>query len=228
MAGVMMASIGDKVRYREFEVEVINIEFRNELNDMRTSCALNGELCYFVGASEFDRAWVLASECDLSDASEFYEQDTRSPHLTDLGYNMVGWLDGLEPHQDNDKLPPIISLLLAIQYDKEGSYGSSWCGKGEYRGIMANIDRKYDRLDKMTDDEIAGSLRPLHEQEEFLVRDYDLYSEQVGESKIDAIADLANYCLLYLTYVREKYPRVFGIWVKRNVPAYLADKIPFV
>jgi hypothetical protein len=154
------------------------------------------------------------------------EEEGRSPHLEELGYSMVGWLDGLEARPDNDNIPAIMSILLAIQYDKEGSYGSSWKGKGEYRGIMANIDRKYDRLDKMTDDEIESG-RTLRLMEEGL-RTGRLTEEQVGESKIDAIADLTNYGLLYMTYVRENFPNVFKVWVDRNVPKYLADKIPFI
>jgi hypothetical protein len=160
-------------------------------------------------------------------AEEFFNQDSHSPHLQDLGYSMVAWLDGLESRPDNDKLPAIITLLMAIQYDKEGSYGSSWKGKGEYRGIMANIDRKYDRLDKMTTDELEGTIKTLRQLEEEFVQGA-INALSVGESKIDAIADLANYCLLYLTYVRDNFPNVYNIWVNKNIPKYLADKIPFI
>lgn len=142
--------------------------------------------------------------------------------------NLLAWKQGLPTRPDNETLGPIVSMLLAIQYDKEGHYGSSWKGKGEYRGIMANIDRKYDRLDHMTQQEIAGVLRNLFEQEKLLVDNYDLYSAQTGESKVDAVADLANYCLLYLGYIRQQYPNVFKVWVEKNVPTYLSDKIPFI
>lgn len=141
---------------------------------------------------------------------------------------MLSWRDGLELRPDNTNMPEVLTLLMAVQYDKEGHYGSSWKGKGEYRGIMANIDRKYDRLDKMTQSEIDGSLNSLAIQEDMLKQNFDLYSEQVGESKVDAIADLANYSILYLTYVKENYPLVFSVWVSKNVPKYLADKIPFL
>lgn len=144
-----------------------------------------------------------------------------------IGEAMMAWKEGLEDRPDNSKLPTIVTLLMAIQYDKEGHYGSSWKGKGEYRGIMANIDRKYDRLDKMTQDEIIGKISSLRELEEGL--DTDIFSsDEVGESKIDAIADLANYCLLYMTYVKDNYPGLFDVWVNKNVPNYLADKIPFI
>jgi len=136
-------------------------------------------------------------------------------------------MEGLPSQPDNSKLPEIVTLLMAIQYDKEKYYGSSWKGKGEIRGIMANIDRKYDRLDKMTNDEIEGAVSTLNLLEEGL-RTGRLTTEQVGESKIDAIADLTNYGILYMTYVRDNFPNVFKIWVDKNVPDYSKDKMLFL
>lgn len=145
----------------------------------------------------------------------------------EIGLDIMAWAEGLEYRPDNSNLPAVVSVLMAIQYDKEGHYGSSWKGKGEYRGIMANIDRKYDRLDKMTQDEIVGRISSLRNLEEGLAE--GIYTaEDVGESKVDAIADLANYCLLYMTYIKEQYPGLFKVWVDKNIPKYLADKIPFI
>ena len=221
-------SIGDRLWYEGIEVTVEDLGFRNPVGF--TSTGKTGTLNYLVSALNINE-WVPASKFEgvkpTYTKEEFFEQDDRSPDILEKGYSMLAWSDGLEARPDNSNLPPIVTLLMAIQYDKEGSYGSSWKGKGEYRGIMANIDRKYDRLDKMTDDEIEGSIATLNLLEQGLEVGR-LTEEEVGESKIDAIADLANYCLLYLTYVKEKYPRVFSIWVKKNVPAYLADKIPFI
>lgn len=197
--------------------------------------AVNGALFHLVHPDTEDApVWILHGKFDTSteESLDFFEQDAKSPHLVDLGYSMVGWLDGLESRPDNDNLPPIVTLLMAIQYDKEGGYGSSWKGKGEYRGIMSNIDRKYDRLDKMTRDEIEGKIESLQQIEgklETLKNNTGNTSGmEVGESKVDAIADLANYTLLYMTYVKEKYPKVFQAWVESNVPPYLREKITFL
>ncbi len=227
-------NIDDKVIYDGEVVTICNVAFL--LNGESTSVAEGGTLKYYIEDGGENRYWVHADNLDPLPESEhptkkvddFFEQDDRSPHILDLGYKLLAWSDGLEARPDNEKLPEIVALLMAIQYDKEGSYGSSWKGKGEYRGIMANIDRKYDRLDKMTQDEIEGFVRTLSDQEELLKSNYELYSEEVGESKIDAIADLTNYGLLYMTYVRENFPLVFKVWVDKNVPKYLADKIPFI
>lgn len=131
---------------------------------------------------------------------------------------MFEWHKDLEPLPDNSKLPEILEMLLAIQYVKEKDYGSSWKSRGEYRGIIPNIDRKYDRIDKMTQDEISGKAKTLDEIEKMLENGEEV---DVGESKIDAVADLAVYNLLYLTFMKERYPKLFQIWVDRNVPKYL-------
>jgi hypothetical protein len=144
-----------------------------------------------------------------------------------IAQKMTRWMEGLPSQPDNSKLPEVVTLLMAIQYDKEKYYGSSWKGKGEIRGIMANLDRKYDRLDKMTNDEIAGLMQGLATLEELLVNG-TIKAELVGESKIDAIADLTNYGILYMTYVQDNFPSLFKIWVDKNVPDYLKDKMLFL
>ena len=147
-------------------------------------------------------------------------------------YDVLAWRDGLELRPDNSNMPEIVTLLMAIQYDKEGQYGSSWKGKGEYRGIMANIDRKYDRLDQMTTSVLEGKVETLRQLENKLQMKKNntgnTLDHGIGESKIDAVADLANYSILYLTYIKENYPMVFRVWVDRNLPKYLADKISFI
>lgn len=133
------------------------------------------------------------------------------------------WQEGLSPNPDNQNLFPVVEILLAIQYGKECDYGSSWKGKGEYRGIMSNIDRKYDRLDEMTKREIEGRALTFSAIEDRLKK--GTTTDVPGEGKVDAIADLANYCLLYLSWVKENYPLVFKNWAEKNIPSYLADKI---
>ncbi len=127
---------------------------------------------------------------------------------------LYGWQDELPKLPDNGKFTSMVSALVAIQHDKEQFYGSSWKGKGEYRGILANIDRKYDRLDKIATDEINGKRARLPPEE-------NLTHEQiltVGESKIDAVADLVNYGILYLTWLAEEHPGAFKHWLDSNVP----------
>ncbi|AYP68633.1 hypothetical protein EalM132_00121 [Exiguobacterium phage vB_EalM-132] len=126
-----------------------------------------------------------------------------------------------ERRPDNEEYKQVVKVLSAIQHDKEGTYGSSWKGKGEYRGIMANIDRKYDRLDKMTDDEVARHILSLPEIESHL-KEFGKLPEGVNpESKVDAIADLANYTILYMSYIKANFPEVYKYWARQNLPEHL-------
>lgn len=224
---MFIANVGDKVRYNDVEYMVGNLGFKKQEVEGFYS-ALNAELHYFLDEISL---WVDASLCEpvgQESSEEFFKQSEFSPELEELAHSMVKWMDGQLPRPDNSKLPAVFTLLSAIQYHKEGGYGSSWKGKGEYRGIMSNIDRKYDRLDRMTERELDGTLKTLKEQEELLARDYDFYSQEVGESKVDAVADLTNYGMLYMTFIMDNFPNVFRLWVERNLPAYLRDNIPFV
>lgn len=232
---IRIAEVGDKVLVNVGEkegtfLEVTAVFFgEDELDSAKGHFTKHGlkDRVYYRLSDNLDYS---ASSCEIITPTEtqgFYDEDVRSPHLLELGYKMLRWLEGKEDRPDNSKLPEIVTYLMAIQYDKEGFYGSSWKGKGEYRGIMANIDRKYDRLDKMTSDEINGAIRSLGELEKRISEGSETWGD-VGESKIDAIADLTNYCLLYMTYVRENFPNVFRFWLERNLPAYLGENISFV
>jgi len=224
--------IGDKVYVAGNSLahfEIIDIAILNSDNASST-LANGGSVKFKVGAGDYESEWLHINSITLV---ETVERLTRIvPENTDIdvafiGKKMTDWMVGLKNQPDNSKLPEIVTLLMAIQYDKEKYYGSSWKGKGEIRGIMANLDRKYDRLDKMTNDEIAGVMDGLATLEKLLVNG-TIKAELVGESKIDAIADLTCYGILYMTYVRDNFPNIFKIWVDKNVPDYLKDKMSFL
>jgi hypothetical protein len=221
---IVVFNPGQVVFYKDELYAIGNIGYRSKDGSFVSS--ESGTLMYML-LTEDGKAlgWVPAEE--VTTEQEIITEDTRTQELMEIGQNMMSWAIDLPERPDNSKIPDILTLLMAIQYDKEGSYGSSWKGKGEYRGIMANIDRKYDRLDKMTDDELNGKIETLAEIEQKLM-DVTFNENRIGESKVDAIADLANYVILYLTYVRDNFPRVFNVWVRKNVPEYLGTKIPFL
>ncbi|MNN90459.1 hypothetical protein D3C81_2084100 [compost metagenome] len=79
----------------------------------------------------------------------------------------------------------------------------------------------------MTQQELEGKIPTLKELEEKLASG-EIDEDQIGESKIDAIADFTNYGLLYFAYVRVTYPNLFKVWVSKNVPKYLQHRIPFI
>ena len=58
------------------------------------------------------------------------------------------WQEELEKLPDNQKVSTMVGALAAIQHDKEKFYGLAGRVKERTVVILANIDRKYDRLDK--------------------------------------------------------------------------------
>lgn len=96
-----------------------------------------------------------------------------------------------------------IFTLYVMTFAKGMQYGNSWQKRGEIRGPISNMDRKYDRLMNSIDQ-----------------------WEQTGKNdpypRIDGSADLAVYALLYLsTFLREHYPEAFERWWKEEVQSFL-------
>jgi len=164
------------------------------------------------------------NRCNASQHPEGdFNQDTTPSDLTQNDFTKLfeslKWLKDMNPRSDNQAMQEIIPLLLAVQYDKEGSYGNSWCKHGEVRSILPNIDRKYDRLDTIVQSELNGS-RPKLPNNRPSSMSNEQFDSLVGESKIDAVADLANYCILYMGWLKKNYPDAFDTWVRKNVPGY--------
>jgi hypothetical protein len=95
---------------------------------------------------------------------------------------------------DNMLLVPVFLVLSSLQYSKEGTYGRSWCKRGEM-DIFFNLARKFDRLENMM---INGA------------------KDEVGEGKIDTVGDNANYGLLWMTHFLREKPEEFTKWVNDN------------
>lgn len=96
--------------------------------------------------------------------------------------------------RDNVLMCYIFWKLAGIQYAKEGAYGSSYAKRGELE-VFFNVSRKFDRLENIM---LNGS------------------KDEVGESKLDTIGDLANYGLLWLVYLLRTKPK--------EVMKFLKDK----
>ncbi|MNW28600.1 hypothetical protein D3C74_54300 [compost metagenome] len=218
---IYVAEVGDTVVYKGEKYEVVKVSTRerplSHISQDFTASSSSGFKLELLGSLSYqldNGLWITAFEASP------YPDKGQVPQI-------MPWLEDLEPLPDNSTLLPAMMLLGSVQYDKEKFYGSSWKGKGEYRGIMSNIDRKYDRLDNMTQQELEGKIPTLKELEEKLASG-EIDEDQIGESKIDAIADFTNYGLLYFAYVRVTYPNLFKVWVSKNVPKYLQHRIPFI
>lgn len=100
-----------------------------------------------------------------------------------------------EIREDNLLLAVVFPLLAELQYRKEGSYGRSWCKRGEL-DIFFNTARKFDRIENIM---LKGA------------------KDEVGESHADTVADLTNYGLLWMTYILREKPALFFDWLKNNL-----------
>lgn len=93
-----------------------------------------------------------------------------------------------EIREDNLLMTAVFVVLSQLQYSKEGTYGRSWCKRGEM-DVFFNLARKFDRLENMM----------LNEAK-----------DEVGEPLIDTVGDEANYGLLWMTLFLRKHPKEIG------------------
>lgn len=100
----------------------------------------------------------------------------------------------IELREDNLLMTAVFVVLSQLQYSKEGTYGRSWCKRGDL-DVFFNLARKFDRLENMV----------LNESK-----------DEVGEPLIDTVGDEANYGLLWMTLFLRKHPKVFLEWIKNN------------
>jgi hypothetical protein len=93
--------------------------------------------------------------------------------------------------------------LYLLVFAKTEQYGDSWQKRGEIRGPIANIDRKYDRI----------------------MRSIEMWTEEGKNDpypRIDGTADLAVYSILYLsTFLRRHYPAAFERWWKDEMQDFI-------
>jgi hypothetical protein len=97
----------------------------------------------------------------------------------------------------------MVFTLYVLAFAKGIQYGNSWQKRGEIRGPISNMDRKYDRLMNSIDQ-------------------WEQTGKNIPYPRIDGSADLAVYALLYLsTYLREHYPEPFKEWWQNEVQSFL-------
>ena len=95
----------------------------------------------------------------------------------------------------------VTDLLFELQKFKSKRYGSSWCKHGEAISIFGNVSRKYDRLETMITDLINNGVQ--------------LPSPDSEESLAETIGDLANYCILWLLWIKKNRDSEFHSWSTR-------------
>lgn len=105
--------------------------------------------------------------------------------------SMPYYSEDMEIRRDNILFVFVFVFMAKIQYAKEGTYGNSWEKRKEV-GVFMNMARKFDRLENMI---IDGA------------------KDEVGESKVDTVADEGNYATLWMTYILRENPEEFNKWM---------------
>jgi len=100
-----------------------------------------------------------------------------SRDLVDGAKDYLAWKYGLEFDEAEEERVDALSYLRELHRAKDASYGDSWKRRGEQIGVMANIARKVDRLER-------ADSPPLD-----------------GERLIDTVADLTVYAIKYQTFI---------------------------
>jgi hypothetical protein len=125
-------------------------------------------------------------------------KETPSTHIISAVdfYMSLPYVDYDAPvREDNVLVAATLPFLLNLQYKKEGTYGRSWCKRGELDTFF-NTARKFDRIENMM---LNGA------------------KDEVGEGKVDTVGDMASYGLLWLTYILRLHPEAFMEWVQKNI-----------
>jgi hypothetical protein len=139
-----------------------------------------------------------------------YERDDRPPGQTDYSDNFSETLEIPDKLDDDGTLGfdrksfgEVIFHLYLLAFTKSVEYGDSWQKRGEIRGPISNMDRKYDRIMNSIERWIStGKNDPW--------------------ARIDGSADLAVYTLLYLsTFLKEHYPEDYKRWWHDELQAYI-------
>lgn len=107
----------------------------------------------------------------------------------------LGPLENYDEKEVGKQLAIIVEDMKRLQAIKGASYGDSWQAEGEAVSIFGNVSRKFARLKKMVLYGVKGTS---------------------DESKIDTVADLAVYGILWITYLAMKDPEAYKSWKQRN------------
>lgn len=127
---------------------------------------------------------VLQVFRDVQGNKEIFDLDEIERDFIPFYWALPYTKEDADVRRDNVLMCYIFWKLAGIQYAKEGAYGSSYAKRGELE-VFFNVSRKFDRLENIM---LSGA------------------KDEVGESKLDTIGDLANYGLLWLVYLLRTKP----------------------
>ena len=96
----------------------------------------------------------------------------------------------------------VTGLMIELQDHKGKTYGNTWCKHGEAISIFGNTSRKYDRIENIIKNFVDGKPLPPPDSD---------------ESVAETVADLAVYCILWMTWIAENRPLEYQSWKEKII-----------
>ena len=106
--------------------------------------------------------------------------------------NFESYLDSQnELSEDNINIMLMLPAILELQNQKSLIYGRSYCKHGD-TSIFFNVERKWDRVENIFSKALQTGVSKLYSKD----------SATPTETFVDTVVDLANYSILWASYIR--------------------------
>jgi hypothetical protein len=102
----------------------------------------------------------------------------------------------------------LASILLTYHMAKDAGYGRSWARRGE-SGVFHNVMRKGDRMESL-----FKNIETLEKLAKVVMSEHESVSQVIRVARIDNLADLALYCMMWISYIMKTTPDDFTEWMR--------------
>ena len=120
--------------------------------------------------------------------------------------NFESYLDGQnELSEDNINIMLMLPAILELQNQKSLIYGRSYCKHGD-TSIFFNVERKWDRVENIFSKALQTGVSKLYSKD----------SATPTETFVDTVVDLANYSILWASYIRTEHPEEWEKFLESN------------
>lgn len=120
--------------------------------------------------------------------------------------NFESYLDSQnELSEDNINIMLMLPAILELQNQKSLIYGRSYCKHGD-TSIFFNVERKWDRVENIFSKALQTGVSKLYSKD----------SATPTETFVDTVVDLANYSILWASYIRTEHPEEWEKFLESN------------
>lgn len=150
------------------------------------------------GPEDYNDAVLLA----VKDFIKVNNEPSRAQFIMDL---IDVWSVSGPANYDNKNMMKVLPSILKLQNRKEATYGRSWCEYGDFSAFF-NVDRKYARIRNIMKSAVDDGIKAF-------------FAEAIvstGETILDTIADMGNYCIMWVGKLKEEHPQMWSNFLKSN------------